>query len=86
MEKILSAITYPVSEAVLAAFSPLITKKLQGVAFTVWSIPSIPINLQGVTVTLNPSQLALSTFNSMMCISGSVTVSGDTESGDRLRP
>lgn len=70
--KILSAITYPVTEAALAAFSPQITKALEGTSFVVWTVPSIPIQQLGLT--LEPANLVLGTFNSLMSVTGSVNV------------
>jgi hypothetical protein len=57
---LLSAVTYPLTQAVVAAFSPVITQALSGYGFDLVTLPNIPISVQGHTFTIVPSNLSTS--------------------------
>ena len=74
IETILSAITWPVTQAVIAAFSPAISSALKNISFAIWSVPDIPINVEGVTLTISPDNLALGSYAGMMMVAGTVKI------------
>ncbi len=75
VEWILSAVTDPLLQVIAAAFSPLITKLFDGYKYNTGPLPSIPINVEGVSLTATPSGVSLSSYNGMMLASGNVTIS-----------
>lgn len=75
LEWILSAITDPIMQAVVAAFSPLITNAMKGISFQAWTIPSIPINIGNFNFTVTPQNLSLGNYQSLMAITGSAAIS-----------
>jgi hypothetical protein len=70
LEWVLSAVTYPLTQAVVAAFSPLITQLFQGISFDVYELPSIPINVDAVHLTVQPSQVRFGDWGGRLAIMG----------------
>ena len=75
MEKILSAITDPILQAVSGAFSPLISHFLDGITFHLCTLPNIPISVHGHTITLSPSDMSLTSSNGYLAAVGNLKVS-----------
>ena len=74
IEAVLSAITWPITQALVAAFSPSINGALHGISFSIWNIPDIPFNLEGVNLTITPRNLSLGSYNGMMSIVGIASI------------
>ncbi len=75
VEWILSAITEPVLEAIAAALSPEISSELKGISFPVWKIPSISFSVEGIHITISPSDVNLGSFASMLSVEGHLAIS-----------
>lgn len=75
VEWILSALTDPLLQTVTAVFSPLISSAFNGIAFDVYTVPSIPINIEGLSFTVVPQQVSLSSFAGLLALNGTVNVS-----------
>jgi hypothetical protein len=73
-EKILSAITWPITQAVAAAFSPAIKSALEGISFSVWTVPDITFTVENVHLTISPDNLSLGSYANMMSVTGTITI------------
>jgi hypothetical protein len=73
-EWILSLITYPLTQAVVAAFSPVITNALRGIAFDLWDVQAIHLAIGGVSLAIAPTQLSLANAGRHLAIQGVVQV------------
>lgn len=73
LEVILSAITDPILQAVVAAVSPKISTDLSGIAFDVWQVQSVGLNVQGFGLTLTPANLQTGSFSGYMSVTGDVS-------------
>lgn len=78
---ILSALTGPLLQVVTLAFSPLITKLLEGISFDVWVLPSIPIDVQGLHFVVTPVDVRLVTFGGMASIEGTARITDSPTGG-----
>jgi hypothetical protein len=76
IEWILSAMTTPLLQVITAAFSPLITKLFEGIAFDVWKIPSIPIDAAGIHLVVSPKDVHFASFAGMTSIEGTASITG----------
>jgi hypothetical protein len=74
-EWILSAITYPITQAVVAAFSPVITNALRGIAFDIWDVQAVHVSIAGVSLAIAPDHLNLAPAGAYLAIHGDVKVS-----------
>jgi hypothetical protein len=74
-EKILSAITYPITQALTAAFSPVITNALEGIAFDLWDVQAIHLAIGGVSLAIAPANLTIANAGSYLAIHGDIQVS-----------
>jgi len=77
VEWIVSALTTPLLQVVSAAFAPLITKLFEGIQFDVWRIPSIPIDVAGVHLTVAPQDVHFAPFGAYTTIEGTASITGE---------
>ena len=75
MEKVLSAVTEPIAQAIGAVFPPIITSTLGSIGFRLWTVPRIPINVRGVSLTIHPTQLVLGSVAGALLVSGQLAMS-----------
>lgn len=76
IEWLLSALTVPLLQAVTAAFSPLITKAFEGLAFPVTVLPSVFIDTSGVRLAVTPTDVHFATFAGLTSIEGTARITG----------
>ena len=74
-EKILSAITWPITQAVVAAFSPAILGAIRGVSFPILTVSDFPYSTEGVNLIIGPSNLSLKNWNNYLAVVGRITIS-----------
>jgi len=74
LEKILSAITDPILQAISAVFSPIISTFLRGITFDLGALPVIPISVSGYSITLSPSNMSLTSSNGYLAAVGELTI------------
>jgi hypothetical protein len=75
-EWIISALTLPLLQIVVAAFSPLISTLLNGISFPVMTLPSIPIDVSGVHLVVTPAGARFQAFGGRTTIEGTATIVG----------
>ncbi|MDG5490534.1 hypothetical protein [Psychroserpens sp. SPM9] len=75
IEWILSAITDPLLQTITAAFSPLISTLFNGYSYNTGPLPSIPIAIDGITLTATPTGVTLGDYNGMMSATGNINIS-----------
>jgi hypothetical protein len=75
LEWILSAATYPLTQALIAAFSPLITKLFEDISFDVYQLPSVPIDIDVVHLTVQPTNVQFTDWSGGAAIVGEASIS-----------
>lgn len=75
IEKVISAITWPITQAVVAAFSPAITNAIEGINIPSFPVPSVPYDQGDVHLTIQPENLTLMNWNDYLAAVGNVTIS-----------
>lgn len=73
--KIAGWIVEGIVQAVVASVSPIISQFLGGITFTSVDIPTFSENIEGVTITLTPTNMAVSNVNGYIALGGSLAVS-----------
>jgi hypothetical protein len=76
IEWLLSALTTPLLQAVVAAFSPVISQAFNGISFPVMDLPDVPIDLGGVRLTVTPTDGHFGSFAGLTTIEGQATITG----------
>lgn len=74
LEKVLSAITWPITQAVVAACSPVINNAITGMTFSM-PLPSFPYAIGGATLDFQPTGLSIGNASGMFAVSGALAVS-----------
>lgn len=74
LELVLSAITWPITQLVAAAFSPTIRNELSGISFAM-PLPSFPYAIGGLKLTFRPVGVSLGTASGRLAASGALAVS-----------
>ena len=67
---ILSTIGTPMANAITTSAGAFATGVLQNKSFDIYTIPAIGLSISGVSVHLNPGNLALGSFNGMLMLTG----------------
>lgn len=75
-EEIAGWMLEPIVSAVVAAFSPFVSSFLGGIQFASFDIPSYPVSVSGVTITMAPTNLTVSTVDGMLALVGGIEISG----------
>jgi hypothetical protein len=73
---LLSALTTPILQAITAVFSPLFTKIFEDIGFDVFSIPSVPIDLDNVHLSVQPDNVHFASFGGLTAIEGAASING----------
>lgn len=75
IEWILSAITWPVSQAVAAIVSPFIRQQLIGIRFPIWSVPDFSFDIEGLHLSVMPTIKQLDRGDGVSLACGELTFS-----------
>lgn len=75
-EWILSAITWPITEAIVAVVTPIVSTSLHNINFTSYNLPAYQVNINNTHLQFMPEATNVtSTGNNMMTITGSLKTS-----------
>ncbi|MCP4220045.1 MAG: hypothetical protein GY765_35770 [bacterium] len=74
IQEVFSAVAMPIAEIIKGKLSPKIPGWIEGKSFKASTLPNIPITAEGVTVTMKPSKIKLSTYNGMLMADGNVDI------------
>lgn len=72
--KILSGVAYPLAELLAVSLPTLTTSLIDGVSFDLFTIEPITQNVQGEQITITPANLSLATYNGMLLVQGSISI------------
>lgn len=75
VEKIISAITWPITQAITAVVTPLVTAFLHNINFTSYTLPAYKIDISGTQMQFVPQVKQVDNVQGMMAIKGTLTVS-----------
>ena len=71
---ILSTIGTPMADMVSASLGAFTNKLLDGMGFTITTVPSIDLNVEGKKITLTPGKIEVSNYNGMLMATGTVDI------------
>ena len=74
-EKIVGGMLEPIVFAVVAAFSPFVSSFLHGIEFASFDIPTYTVSVGGVTITMAPTNLTVSSVDGMLALAGGIAIS-----------
>lgn len=73
MEKVFSGILWPITQAIVAAVAPIVTKSLHDINFTSYNLPAYKVNIGNTRLQFIPQvSNVTSSGNNMMTITGSL--------------
>jgi hypothetical protein len=75
-EEIVGGMLEPIVLAVVAAFSPFVSSFLGGIQFASFDIPTYTVSVGGVTITMAPTNLTVSSVDGMLALVGGTAISG----------
>jgi hypothetical protein len=73
-EDILSAIAWPIANLVAPILKDKAINAINGTGFDVMSVPNIPIQVNGITLTLQPANMNLANYDGMLLIGCDVNI------------
>lgn len=74
VEKIISAITWPITQAITAVVTPIITSFLHDINFTSYTLPAYKIAISGTQMQFVPQVKQVDNVQGMMAITGTLAV------------
>ncbi|TCJ13567.1 hypothetical protein EPD60_12275 [Flaviaesturariibacter flavus] len=75
LDKILSAITWPITQAITAVVAPIVTTSLHNINFTSYRLPDYSVSIQGHTLQFTPQVERVDTVPGRVRITGNLQVS-----------
>ncbi|MCP4217039.1 MAG: hypothetical protein GY765_20495 [bacterium] len=74
-EEIISGVAWPIANIVAASLKGYVIDAIIGTSMDLTTIPSIPVTVEGTTITIQPANMGLSNYNGMLMITGDVNLS-----------
>jgi hypothetical protein len=75
LEWIISAITWPITQAITAVVTPIVTTTLRDINFTSYNLPNYGVNISGVQMNFKPTVSGVSGNGQYLIIGGGLSVS-----------
>ncbi|NEP55878.1 MAG: hypothetical protein F6K31_02495 [Symploca sp. SIO2G7] len=75
IDDVINDIANEVLQALINTLLPLIKSAIEGISFEIWTVPNIPIDIEGTHWKLSPKNLNLSSFNGYMTVKGDIDIS-----------